>query len=113
MPNPVGSAMQQAVAAEQAARSAIAEAEAQAATAVESARAKARAILNAVPGRIARLRERGLRTVQRALAVISAEEAAAALKLREAAYAPEVLDRTVDQLAQRLTGGGAPPPGKP
>ena len=101
-----GSAMQQAVAAEQAARNAIADAEAQAAAAVENARARARAILNAVPGRIARLRERGTRTVQRALAVIAAEEAAAALKLRETAYAPEVLDRTVDRLARRLTGDG-------
>lgn len=101
-----GSAMQQAVAAEQAARSAIADAEAQAAASVENARAKARAILNAVPGRIARLRERGMRTVQRALALIAAEEAAAAQKLRETAYAPEVLDRTVDQLVKRLTGKG-------
>jgi len=99
-----GSAMQQAVAAEQAARSVIADAEAQAATAVENARARARAIVNAVPGRTARLRERGLRTVQRALALIAAEEAAAALKLRETAYAPEVLDRTVEQLVKRLTG---------
>jgi len=99
-----GNAMQQAVAAEQAARRAIAESEAQAVATVERARAQARTILNAVPGRIGRLRERGLRTVQRALAAIEADETAATLKLRETAYAPELLERALDRLVRRLTG---------
>lgn len=102
-----GSAMQRAVAAEQDARRAIAEAETAAAAAVEAAHASARAILNAVPGRIMRLRERGARTVHKALATLAAEEAAASARLREADYAPGLLERTVARLAGRLTGGGA------
>ena len=100
-----GSAMQQAVAAEQAARDAIAAAEKDAAAALEAARVQSRAILNAVPARIARLRERGDRAVGRALAQIAADEREQLLKLHEAGAAPDEFDRAVAQVARRLAGG--------
>lgn len=106
----VGSAMQRAVSAEQDARRIIAEAEAEAAAMVERARADSRARLNAVPGRIARVRERSERAVQAALAGIQADEIAATAKLREAVLAPDLLERSVAQLVGRLTGAGQ---GKP
>ena len=105
-----GSAMQRAVGAEQDARRIIAEAATQAAAAIERARADARARLNAVPGRIARVRERSERAVQAALAGIQSDEVAATSKLHEAVLAPELLERSVAQLVGRLTGakqGGA------
>jgi len=105
-----GSAMQRAVVAEQDARKAIADAQAAAAAAVEAARAQARAILNAVPDRITRLRARGAHAVQRALAEIQAEEAAALRALGETAFPPELLGPTTDALVARLTGGEPEPP---
>ncbi len=106
-PQNAGSAMQQAVAAEQAARRAITEAEAQAAATLEGARAQSRTALNAVPSRIARLLERGQRTLQRALTATAAEEAAATLKLRETAYAPDLFGRALERLVRRLTREGS------
>ena len=100
-----GSAMQRAVVAERDARHAIADAEVAAAAAVEAARAQARAILNAVPDRITRLRARGIRTVQRALAEIQAEEAAATAALGATAFPAELLEPTTDALVARLAGG--------
>lgn len=102
--------MQRAVVAEQDARQAIADAQAAAARAVEVARAQARALLDAVPDRIARLRARGARTVQRALAEIQADEAAALRALGETAFPPELLAPTTAALVARLTGGDEEPP---
>lgn len=104
-----GSAMQRAVVAEQDARKAIADAQADAAAAVEAARAQARAILNAVPDRITKLRARGAHAVQRALAGIQEEEAAALRALGETAFPEELLEPTTAALVARLTGGEPPP----
>lgn len=110
MPEPVfpasaaGSAMQRAVIAEQDARLAIAQAGTEAAAAVEAARAQARAILDAVPDRLTRLRARGARAVEQALAAISAEEAAALQALGVTAFPADLLDRTTEALVARLTG---------
>ena len=101
-----GGALQRAVRAEQDARRIIAEAEVEAAATVERARAAARARLNGVPDRIARLRERGEHAVRAALTGIQAEEATATSKLRETVLAPELLERSVAQLVGRLTGAG-------
>lgn len=100
-----GSAMQRAVVAEQDARKAIADAQAAAATAVEAARAQARAILNAVPDRITKLRARGARAVQRALAEIGNEQTVALQALGETAFPAELLEPTTEALVLRLTGG--------
>jgi len=94
--------MREAVAAEQAARRAISEAEAAAAASVAQAHARARVILNAVPGRIMRLRERGARTVQKALGRLAGEEAATLARLRGIEHAAELLERTVERVARRL-----------
>lgn len=99
-----GAAMRQAVDAERDARREIAEAEAQAKADVEAARAEARALLNAVPARIARLRTRGENAVNKALARIRAEETAAAQRLNEAVLPPQVIEVTVREVAQYLTG---------
>ena len=100
-----GSAMQRAVVAEQDARRAIADAQAAAAATVEEARAQARAILNAVPDRITKLRGRGARAVERALSGIKAEETAALQALGETAFPAELLEPTTAALVARLTGG--------
>ena len=100
-----GSAMQRAVVAEQEARRAIAEAEGTARADVEAARAQARAILNAVPARIAKVRVRGANAVRGALAQIEAEEAQATAALRESALPEELLGPATQALVARLTGG--------
>jgi len=100
--------MQRAVVAEHDARQAIADARVAAATAAEAARADARAILDAVPGRIARLRARGARAVQRAVAEIAAEEDTAMRALRETAFPAPLLEPTTQALVARLTGGEPP-----
>lgn len=104
-----GAAMRQAVGAEQDARRAIVEAEAQAVADIEAARAEARALLNAVPDRIARLRARGASAVEKALSAIRAEEAITAQRLNEAAPPPERDEAAVAEVAQWLTGAGAAP----
>ena len=103
-----GSDMQRAVSAEQDARRAIAAAETAAVAQVEAARAAARAILNAVPERIERLRGRGVRAAERALAAIQAEEGAALRALRETALPAELIEPTTAALVARLTGAGGP-----
>ena len=100
-----GSAMLRAVVAERDAREAIAAAEMQAAVDIDQARTRARAILDAVPGRIERLRLRGARAVQRALAEIAAQEAAALAALGDAAFPDELIEPTTAAVAARLTGG--------
>jgi len=106
-----GSAMQRAVVAERDAREAIAAAEQQAALDIDQARTRARAILNEVPKRIERLRQRGARTVERAMAAIRAEEAAALAALGETAFPPELIAPTTATVAARLSGDepAAPP----
>ena len=104
-----GSAMQRAVVAEADARQAIATAEAAAAAAVEQARGQARAILDAVPGRIDRLRQRGANAVEHALAEIEAESKAAMAALGQTALPEELLEPATAALAARLTGGGGTP----
>jgi hypothetical protein len=99
-----GSDMQRAVVAEQDARRAIADAEAAAAAELEAARAQARAILDAVPARIERLRQRGARDVERALVEIGSEEAIAMQALGETALPAELLEPTTAALVARLTG---------
>ena len=106
---PAGSDMQRAVVAEQDARRAIAAAEAVAADQVEKARAEARAILNAVPARIERLRGRGTRAVQRAVAQIEAAEQAETRALGDTAFPAEMLAPTTDALVARLTGAQETP----
>ena len=103
-----GSAMQRAVVAERDAREAIAAAEMQAALDIDNARTRAREILNAVPARIERLRQRGARAVQRAVARIEAEEAAALAALGETAFPPEQVEPTTVAVAARLSGGEPP-----
>ena len=105
-----GSAMLRAVVAERDAREAIAAAEIQAAQDIDAARTRARVILNAVPSRIERLRLRGERMVERALAAIQAEEQAALAALEKTAFPEERLDPGTAALAARLTGGEEPPP---
>lgn len=105
-----GSDMQRAVVAEQDARRAIAAAESAAAGQLEAARAQARAILNAVPARIERLRERGARAVQRAVAQIRAEEQDALRSLGDTAFPAELLEPTTQALVERLTGTAETPP---
>lgn len=113
MPEPVvpasaaGSAMQRAVVAEQDARRAIAQAGTESAAAVEAARAQARAILDAVPERLTRLRARGARAVEQALAGIKAEETAALEALGTTAFPAALREPTTQALAARLTGGDA------
>lgn len=104
-----GSAMLRAVVAEQDAREAIAAAEMQAALDIDRARNQARAILNAVPSRIERLRLRGERAAQRAVAAIQAEEQAALAALAATALPEELLGPATAAVAARLTGGEAPP----
>ena len=108
-PAPAGSDMQRAVVAEQDARRAIAEAETRATAQVEAARAQARAILNAVPGRIERLRGRGTRAVQRAVAQIEAEEQGAMRSLGDTAFPAELMAPTTEALVARLTGAPETP----
>jgi len=103
-PLAAGSDMQRAVVAEQDARRAIADAEAAAAAEVEAARAQARAILDAVPARIERLRQRGARAVERALVEINSEEAIALQALGATALPAELLEPTTAALVARLTG---------
>lgn len=110
MPEPVfpasaaGSAMQRAVIAEQDARLAIAQAGTDAAAAVESARAQARAMLDAVPARIERLRLRGTHAVEQALKAIAADEAAALQALGQTAFPQELMQPVTDAVAARLSG---------
>ncbi len=103
-----GSAMLRAVVAEQDAREAIAAAEVQAALDIDRARTQARTLLNAVPSRIERLRLRGERAAQRAVAAIEAEERAALAALGQAAFPEELLAPATAAVAARLTGGEAP-----
>jgi len=103
-----GSAMQRAVVAERDAREAIAAAEMQAALDIDKARTHAREILNAVPGRIERLRLRGGRAVQRAIVEIQAQEAAALAALGDAAFPAELLEPTTTAVAERLTSAQDP-----
>src|SRR5690349_20770829 len=114
MPDPpspaAGSDMQRAVVAEQDARRAIAAAASSAAAEVEAARAQARAMLNAVPARIERLRGRGARAVQRAVATIEAEEQDALRALGDTAFPAELLEPTTQALVERLTGTEEKPP---
>ena len=105
-----GSAMQRAVVAERDAREAIVAAEMQAALDIDQARTRAREILNAVPGRIERLRLRGSRAVQRAIADIQAQEAAALAALGDAAFPAELLEPTTAAVAERLTSAADPEP---
>lgn len=106
-----GSAMQRAVVAERDAREAIAAAEQQAALDIDQARTRARAILNGVPKRIERLRQRGARTVERAMAEIRAQEAAALAALGETVFPAELIEPTTAAVAARLGGDEqAPPP---
>ena len=109
-PVPAGSDMQRAVVAEHDARRAIAAAESAAAVEVEAARAEARAILDKVPQRIERLRQRGARAVEKALQRIAAEEAEATRALGETAFPDALLEPVTAALAARLTTGepGAP-----
>ena len=109
-PPAAGSDMQRAVVAEQEARRAIAEGEAAAAARVEAARTQARAIVNAVPARIERLRQRGARAVERALVGINSEEAIALQGVGETALPPELLEPTTEALVARLTGAPEAPP---
>lgn len=111
-PAPPGTAMQQAVAAEQDARRRIAEAEAQARADVEAVRAQARQLLNDVPARITRLRARGARAVEAAIRSIRAEEEAAGRKLRTAELSADVVERTVAEVARELTGADGPAGGR-
>lgn len=100
-----GSAMQRAVVAEQDARRAIADAERAAQKDVEQARARARAILSAVPDRIARLRVRGANAVRKAIGAIEAEEAEALRALGDSAFPADLLEPATQALAEDLTGG--------
>jgi F0F1-type ATP synthase membrane subunit b/b' len=100
-----GSAMQRAVVAERDARQAIADEQAAAAAAIETARAEARAILDGVPGRIERLRARGARVTERAIAEIQVAEAAAMRALGDSALPAPLLAPATQSLAARLTGG--------
>jgi F0F1-type ATP synthase membrane subunit b/b' len=105
-----GSAMQRAVVAERDAREAIATAEQQAALDIDRARTRARAILDQVPARIERLRQRGARAVAHAVAQIQAEEAAALAALGAKAFPEDLLGPTTAAIAARLAGGEEPPP---
>jgi hypothetical protein len=102
--------MQRAVVAEQDAREAIAAAEMQAAIDIDRARTRARAILDAVPARIERLRQRGQRAVQRAVAGIAAQEAAALAALGETAFPPELIGPATAAVAEHLSGAQPPRP---
>lgn len=103
-----GSAMLRAIVAEQDARDAIAAAEMQAAADIDAARTRARAMLNAVPSRIERLRLRGERSVQRALAEIRAEEQAAQAALGRTAFPEALLQPATEAVAAGLSGGEPP-----
>jgi hypothetical protein len=100
--------MLRAVVAERDAREAIAAAEVQAAIDIDRARTRARALLNAVPSHIERLRLRGARAAQRALAAIQAQEAAQLAALGATAFPEELLEPATAAVAARLTGGEEP-----
>jgi len=104
-----GSDMQRAVSAEHDARRAIADAQTAAAAQLEAARAAARTLLSAVPGRIERLRARGARAADRALAAIKTEESAALAALRDTALPDDLIEPATAALVARLTGGPTGP----
>jgi F0F1-type ATP synthase membrane subunit b/b' len=108
-----GTAMQQAVAAEQQARRAIAAAAAQAQTLIEQARARARLLVDQAPARIARLRERRAHAVEQALSLIQAQEATAIRQLQAAAIPADVIEAAVQRLTRWLTSADDDTPEHP